>query len=483
MSVTQNKRVCLTCGSKFDDTVETCPQDGSILKALANDPLVGKVFAGKYEILGVLGSGGMSSVYRARHLLLRKLCALKLLHSQHSSKPERVMRFQQEARAIAALDHPNIISVQEFSISDSGEAFLEMDLLEGVSLQEVIDSDGHMNVDEFAHVFRQVLGALEHAHAQGIIHRDLKPSNIMLVGNRPEAVVKVVDFGIAKVLADQESGEQKLTKTGELFGSPIYMSPEQCGGEPIDKRSDIYSLGCVMFECLCGKPPYKGDSVFKTLKLHIAAPQPSMGDVNPSVVVPDAFEELVQTAMQKDPGRRFQTVDEFKQGLEKAVRFSAGSPLPGRMRRGLAKMLAFNRDMSLASHVKRVVAMIIFYTVIAACFVAVVAPEDLNHFLSLVIWKQHDNAGYDCMKRARDMKPGEARALQYKIGLDQFQKAQAEAEKYSARDYAFSRWMRYTVYQHRAQLYMEMGDNDRATTEVMKANQLYMEPILSPQQH
>jgi hypothetical protein len=184
--------------------------------------------------------------------------------------------------------------------------------------------------------------------------------------------------------------------------------------------------------------------------------------------------------MQKDPGRRFQTVDEFKQGLEKAVRFSAGSPLPGRMRRGLAKMLAFNRDMSLASHVKRVVAMIIFYTVIAACFVAVVAPEDLNHFLSLVIWKQHDNAGYDCMKRARDMKPGEARALQYKIGLDQFQKAQAEAEKYSARDYAFSRWMRYTVYQHRAQLYMEMGDNDRATTEVMKANQLYMEPILSP---
>jgi serine/threonine protein kinase len=367
--------------------------------------------------------------------------------------------------------------VHEFSISESGEPFLEMDLLEGVSLQDVIDLDGRLGVEEFAHVFRQVLSALGHAHEQGIIHRDLKPSNIMLVGTRPEAVVKVVDFGIAKVLADQESGGQKLTKTGELFGSPIYMSPEQCGGEPIDARSDIYSLGCVMFECLTGKPPFKGDSVFKTLKLHIASPMPSMRDVAPTVMVPDALEELVQTAVNKEPNRRFQSTEEFKQALEKAMRFSAGSPLPGRVRRWLAKMLQGNREARWPVKIARLALTIIFCIIVGAGFVALTAPRDLSHFISLVVWKEHDSIGYDHIKKARELTPGAQRSAEWQKAMNEFQIAQAEADKYSADQYTFSRWMRYTVYQHRAQLYMEMGNKELASTELMKALQLYMEPM------
>jgi serine/threonine protein kinase len=233
----------------------------------------GQVIAERYELIEKLGSGGMSTVFKVRHIHLNKVLALKLLQQVSESS---VQRFQVEARAATLLEHPNIIRVYDFGIT-SGQPYMAMDCIQGESLSDCLKKTGALPVSRLCRLFGQICGALAHAHEQGVVHRDLKPSNIILKSNEiGEEQAIVLDFGIAKILdLGQTPSRKDLTRTGDIFGTPLYMSPEQSQGQKVDARSDIYSLGCVMYEAATGTPPFQGDSVYEIIHKQITeAPAP-----------------------------------------------------------------------------------------------------------------------------------------------------------------------------------------------------------------
>ena len=221
------------------------------------DPLIGTVVADKYELLSVLGVGGMSTIYKARHKYMGRLTAVKLLHPYLTADPSMFQRFQYEAKAASNLNHPNVVGIHDFGITDGGTAYLVMDYLEGEDLSSILERESLLPEAQAREIFRQACAGLDHAHSKGVIHRDLKPSNLFLC---PEDggnfLVKLVDFGIAKITDNTSEKSQNLTRTGEVFGSPLYMSPEQCSGKPLDPRSDLYSFGCLMYEVLTGRRPF-----------------------------------------------------------------------------------------------------------------------------------------------------------------------------------------------------------------------------------
>jgi serine/threonine protein kinase len=288
---------------------------------LSERSLVGETIE-QYKIVQVLGRGGMSIVYKAVHFFLSNTVAIKTMHAHLVTEPQSVMRFKQEAQAATQLDHPNIIKVSGFGIT-SGEApqpYIIMDYLEGNSLSELIKQKGQLPVSNCLKIFIQICSALAHAHNKGIIHRDLKPSNIMLVekdGNRE--FVKLVDFGIAKVLSQEGEQAHRLTQTGEVFGSPMYMSPEQCMGRPVDKRSDVYALGCVLYEALSGKPPHQGNSVFETFHKHITAIPACLAIPEADKALVDRLDAIVFRALEKEPAKRYQTMAQLEADLHAAL--------------------------------------------------------------------------------------------------------------------------------------------------------------------
>lgn len=298
--------------------------------------LIGKVIANRYVIIELLGKGGMGMVYKAQHQLMKRVVAIKILHKHLGSDITTVKRFQLEAQAVSSLNHPNIISVHDFGISEEGP-YLAMDYLEGVSLSDLIEKEGFIAADRCLNIFMQACDALAHAHHKGIIHRDLKPSNIMLIEteNEPD-FVKLVDFGIAKILPQEGEQLQKLTQTGEVFGSPVYMSPEQVMGQPMDARSDIYSMGCLMYEALVGKPPLMGDNMLETMYKHLHdTPQPlNIGKSNALKV--ERLEEVVSTALLKDPQQRYQSMDEMREDLRLILEDTPG----GRAQRRISQQKA-----------------------------------------------------------------------------------------------------------------------------------------------
>ncbi|HEY9784545.1 MAG TPA: serine/threonine-protein kinase [Candidatus Obscuribacterales bacterium] len=231
---------------------------------------IGSIVLEKYRVLELLGSGGVGSVYRIQHVLMGGELALKCLNKR---QPDDATwrRFQNEARAANKLDHQNFIKVHDFGLLPSGRPYIVMDLVRGVTLADEIKGRGVLSVPRAIKIFLQVVFALSYAHENGIIHRDIKPSNIMLLtaddGSQTDSV-KVVDLGIAKLTGQDEFSQQTLTKTGEIFGSPLYMSPEQCMGIAVDHRSDLYSLGCVLYEALTGAPPFIGDNALTTMMRH-----------------------------------------------------------------------------------------------------------------------------------------------------------------------------------------------------------------------
>ena len=216
--------------------------------ALPESARIGEIIFERWKIIERLGEGGMASVYKAHHLILDKVVAIKFLHRHLCSNPNSLRRFQQEGQAAGRLDHPNVIKVQDCAVTDDGRVFLVMDYLQGHSLSDKLKQDGPLSAEGALDLFIAVAEGLKHAHSNGVLHRDLKPSNVMVTD---ENEIKIVDFGIAKVLRDDgQPSLQNLTKTGEIFGSPSYMSPEQCLGQTVDARSDIYSMGCLMYEVL-----------------------------------------------------------------------------------------------------------------------------------------------------------------------------------------------------------------------------------------
>lgn len=270
--------------------------------------MVGEKF-GAYEIKKEIGRGGMGIVYKAVQLSLGREVAIKILPPQLSLETEFVQRFFREARSAANLKHPNIVTIHDVG-EEKGTYYFAMEYLEGGSLEERIKKQGAFSLEEAESIISQIAGALDYAHNNGIIHRDIKPGNIIIDG---EGRAVITDFGIAKAAYDQ-----KLTKTGMSVGSPEYMSPEQVKGHEIDGRADIYSLGIVFYQMLCGKVPYTGDSAVSIAYLHVNEPIPSIRDKRKDL--PPYLDSILQRLMAKDPGSRFQSGHELVKALaEKEV--------------------------------------------------------------------------------------------------------------------------------------------------------------------
>lgn len=304
------------------------------------DPLVGTIFADRYEIISRLGEGGMSIVYKARHQLMKKLVAIKMLQAHLVSRSTSVLRFQKEAEAVCRLDHPNIIHVSDFGVSEAGQPYLIMDYLEGISLSELIHKEGRLPVARALHILAQGSDALAHAHSKGIIHRDLKPSNIMLITHEEDTdFVKIVDFGIAKLLPQGGEEQHQLTQTGEVFGSPLYMSPEQCSGAKLDSRSDIYSFGCVMYETLSGTPPIKGTSPIATIHMQMTQIAESLSIPGCDAALLSHLDAMVFKAMEKDAAKRYQTMADLTHDLRQIGQDSTGGRLKAAPTTGLARAI------------------------------------------------------------------------------------------------------------------------------------------------
>jgi serine/threonine protein kinase len=289
----------------------------------------GTVIAGVYQIIKQIGAGGMGEVYLTEHLTLGRQCAVKVM------PPAQVtavgwQRFQNEARTFAKLAHINLVRVSDLGIHDGYLPFYAMDYVEGQTLSDLLAKQGPLPVERAAEIFMQVCDGVEYAHRNGIIHRDLKPANIMIAredkSNPEKVTVKILDFGLAK-LTQHDRKQQSLTAAGEMFGSPCYMSPEQCNSEKLDNRSDIYSVGCTLFESLTGRPPFYGNMAVAILSSHIFGQPPTLESLSGPGKFPDAMEIVVAKLLRKNPAERYQTMGELKGDLEKVARGESVDPV------------------------------------------------------------------------------------------------------------------------------------------------------------
>lgn len=283
------------------------------------DQLVGATLGNRYWVLAVIGRGGMSVVYKAKTKDTGKIVAVKTLRTQGLTDEALVKRFQREAELLSRLNHPRIVNLHAYGTSSRGQPYFVMDYLQGENLTDVLKRDDHLAPERFQDIFVQVCAAIEHAHRHGAIHRDVKPGNIMLTRQgKTRDYVKVVDFGIAKMAEEA----QKLTRMGEVWGSPIYMSPEQCMGAAVDERSDIYSLGIVMYESLTGKVPFLGRNYADTMTKQMTDPPPPFAEIRPDLKIPAGLENIIMKAIAKEPEARYQTLTTMRKDLENAITFS-----------------------------------------------------------------------------------------------------------------------------------------------------------------
>ncbi len=283
---------------------------------VTQDPHLGTVLQDKYRVISEIGRGGMSIVYKARHEMMDKQVAIKMLQQGLMGDQTSIKRFQQEAQAASCLAHQNVITIFDFGVSPTGQPYLVMDFLEGHSLADVIKAENHISQRRAAAIFIQACDALEHAHQKGVLHRDLKSSNIMLVDydSNPD-FVKVVDFGIAKLMPNSGKQQQNLTATGEIFGSPIYMSPEQCLGLTLDARSDIYSMGTMLYESLTGQPPLLGANIIDTMQMHVESVPARPSKIRSDLQISGPLELICVRSLEKKPENRFKSMGEFRDAL------------------------------------------------------------------------------------------------------------------------------------------------------------------------
>ena len=277
----------------------------------SEDPLIGQVVADRYRIVELLGRGGMGAVYRADHVLIKKSFALKVLHPELTHHTEAVRRFEREAIAAARIDHPNVATAIDFGNLPTGEFFLVLDYVQGQSLRALLEQEGTLSELRTVRIARQIASALAAAHQASIVHRDLKPDNVMLVeGSTESDFVKVLDFGIAKLRTEDIAEEPAITRFGTIFGTPEYMSPEQALGQSVDARSDLYSLGIMIYEMLSGRTPFADEQLVTVLSRHMTdAPAPLAN------VTPDLSRVFMQL-LEKRPESRPASAEQLVQKLD-----------------------------------------------------------------------------------------------------------------------------------------------------------------------
>jgi len=286
--------------------------------------LLGQVIAGRYRIEELIGEGGMGAVYRAQHTGMKKRLAVKVLHPEMLGLNEAVERFEREAIAGAHIEHPNVAAASDFGRLEDGSYFLVLELLEGEPLRSII-SRGPLPVPRALRIAQQIAHALRAVHKLGIVHRDLKPDNVMLVRrDRESDVVKILDFGIAKVpvnaLAATRPGlVNQLTKTGMAYGTPEYMAPEQALGEEIDGRVDLYALGVMLYEMISGARPFDAESRVQLLGMVASKPPPRLSERFPLLGIPPHVEAIVMRLLEKSPDKRFTTADDVIAALDEAL--------------------------------------------------------------------------------------------------------------------------------------------------------------------
>jgi serine/threonine protein kinase/CheY-like chemotaxis protein len=278
----------------------------------------GSMFVDRYEVVMALGRGSTGIIYKAKHLYLNRLVALKVLHPQLIAEAESVARFKREAQAISSLNHPNVITVYDFGITPEGLPFIVMDFSGGETLMSRITSRDHLGPEECLPLFIQACDALSHAHARGVIHRDVKPGNMLIVQDENgKESLKLVDFGIAKM--PQAGPAMQITQNNDVLGSPLYMSPEQCMGVQLDCRTDIFSLGCVMYTALMGREPFMGENILDTMYRRTVEDPVPFREVRPDISLPQILllEAVVFRALERDMESRYQTMDELKRDLQR----------------------------------------------------------------------------------------------------------------------------------------------------------------------
>jgi eukaryotic-like serine/threonine-protein kinase len=315
---------CPSCQQHFTGDARFCPFDGDALAPAPGyradaDPLIGTLVDGRYDVECVLGEGGMGTVYGVRHRSLDKRFALKVMRADMAQQGELAERFIQEARSAAAIGHPNIVQITDFGELPSSAPYFVMEMLDGTSLSKLLRSGGPPPFARAVRILKQVAAALAAAHVAGVIHRDLKPDNIHITSND---VVKVLDFGVAKM-----AGAGRLTRTGMVFGTPHYMSPEQASGGAVDHRADVYALGIIMYEMFAGRVPFEADSYMGVLTKHMfMVPEPP-SRVNAAVRELGALEDVTLRCLEKKPEARYESMDALIADVESIARLGAGDKL------------------------------------------------------------------------------------------------------------------------------------------------------------
>lgn len=319
-------KLCLVCNFQFGDETDLCPKDLSKLVPVGKDPLIGMLIQDRYRIESLVAKGSMGVIYKASQEAIGRPVAVKVMHGYLVNDEESMKRYQKEAKAASRLNHPNITTVYDFGVLASGQPYIVMDLLEGKALADILQQRGQLSLGQTMMVFMQVCQALSEAHERGVVHRDIKPENIVIdeLPDGRSIHVKVVDFGIATFAQEGEDTIGKITKTGTVCGSPFYMSPEQCDAGKCDARSDLYSLGIVLFECLTGKVPFESKDIYMVLSMQIKDPPPRMAKVRPDITFAPELELMVAKALSKDPAARYQTARDFWEALQNAAAAARG---------------------------------------------------------------------------------------------------------------------------------------------------------------